>query len=206
MNLEFKSKYCTFCLNKKFDRNKGLTCGLVSKPIIEDDTCSNYTPNQKLIERSNYNEQLIKKEETFKSRISNIKKVILIGVALFCIGYLSFNWLILESDYRYTLAKVNVTHQSGSDKFLMFGGYRCEFEYVFNINGTKFYNKGSLGGSSRGRGLSEPIWPQKFLVKYSPNNPEMNKVLPKYDVTSISFEDIPPNGISPDSLGYFLND
>lgn len=204
MNSDFKSKYCSFCLNKKFDPNSGLTCGLESKPIINNDICPNYSPNHELIERINYNEQLTKKKESFKSRIENYKNVILIGVGVICLGYLGINWLTLESDYRYTLAQVHVTHQSGSDKFLLIGGYKCEFEYVFYVNGTRYYNKGTLGGSSRGGGLPEPIWPKKFLVKYSPKSPELNKVLPRHDVTKISFEDIPTNGINPDSLEFFF--
>jgi hypothetical protein len=204
MNSEFKSKYCQFCLNKTFEPNSGLSCGLENKPTIQDYTCPKYNPNTELIERTKYQQEKRNQTESKKTKFEKFKNIIIIILVAFCLISLGIRWLTLESDYRYILAKVHVTRQSGTDKTFGIGGYTCEFDYVFEVEGISYYNKGSLGSSGRGGGLPKPIWPKKFLVKYSPNDPTLNSVISRIDVSDLKFNDIPSNGILPDSLDYYL--
>ncbi|MEQ8711865.1 MAG: hypothetical protein RIC80_02555 [Cyclobacteriaceae bacterium] len=83
------------------------------------------------------------------------------------------------------------------------GGYTCDIDYAFKVNGKIFQSHGTIGGSRSG-GLSEPIWPKKILVKYSVSNPTMNKVLYKADVSGLEFVNVPSNGIHPDSLEFYI--
>ncbi len=203
MNLEFRIKYCKFCLNRGFNPSKGLICGLPEEPIINNRVCASYLPNTELIELENHKIRINKAKEIKKSRAVNIKNVLFAVPLLALLVIVGVEWITLESDYRYTLAKVHVTHQSGSDKILGIGGYRCEFEYAFEVNGRTYYKKGSLG-TTRGGGLPEPIWPTKFIVKYSPSDPALCDVLPEIDTENLKFENIPTNGIHSDSLNFFL--
>ena len=141
MNSEFKSSYCSSCLNKRFDLKSGLSCGLESQPSIVDNTCSDYSPNQEHIERTNFNNLIARKKESKKTNLENYKIGLLEIIVTISLLYLITRWSLLESDYRYTLADVHVTHQSGSD----FGGYKCEFDYIFKLNGRIYYNKGNIG-------------------------------------------------------------
>jgi hypothetical protein len=205
MNSEFRSKFCSFCLNNEFDHNTGLKCGLEVEPSIHTNTCPSFLPNLELVERTSLNKKHEEKKNSFRYKIESFKNTLLIGIVIMVSLYGVVNWATLESDHRYTLAQVRVINQNSLDESLIIGGYKCEFEYVFTANGKRYSNQRTLG-SSRGGRLPEPFWPKKFLVKYSPNNPELNEVLPRIDVTNLTFYDIPTNGIKPDSLEYFLAD
>ncbi|MEQ8237776.1 MAG: hypothetical protein RIA69_01120, partial [Cyclobacteriaceae bacterium] len=200
---EFRSKFCSFCRNNEFDYNTGLKCGLEVEPYIHNNTCTSYLPNLELVERTSFNKQREEKKNSFRSKIESFKNTLLIGIVIMVSLYGVVNWATLELDNRYTIAQVRVINQTSFDESLIIGGYKCEFEYVFTANGKRYSNQKTLG-KSRGSRLPEPIWPKKFLIKYSPNNPDLNEVLPRIDVTNITFYDIPTNGINPDSLDNFL--
>lgn len=185
----------------KYD--EGLVCGLETKPEINHDSCTKYDPDQALIERTEYNKRITNKKEKREVTIAKIGLGAGLIVGLIAGIVQLIDWATLNSNHRYTVAKMHVTHQSGTDKVLGLGGYRCEFEYQFYIGDSRYYNQKTLGAAKFGK-LSEPIWNKKILVKYNPNNPYQNEVIPETNVENVDLKSIPSNGIHPDSLEVFF--
>lgn len=207
MESKIINKYCQYCLNKNFDPSRGIVCSLEPKPIIKNGQCPNYLANNELIEREQYNKNRKKKFARKKGLLSLIGLVFCLGIMFYSlIEQATYNNKI-SGNYRYTLADVYVTKQSGMDRFLIFGGYVCEFEYSFKANDRYWYNTGQIGTNGRGGMFSKlalPIWPTKYIVKYNPEKPEYNKVLVDIDVEHLKMEQIPVKGIHADSLDLFL--
>ncbi|MFK7951290.1 MAG: hypothetical protein AB8B73_00465 [Ekhidna sp.] len=186
----------------KYD--EGLLCGLDIKPEINHDFCSQYDPDESLIERTEYNYRITHKKEKREMTITKIGLVIGLVVGLVASIIQLVDWATLNSNHRYTIAKMHITHQSGIDKFLGSGGYRCEFEYQFYIGNSRYYNYKTIGTGKWGK-LAEPLWNKQILVKYNPDNPYQNEVIHKADVENIDLNSVPKNGIHSDSLNIFLS-
>ena len=203
MNSELIKKYCQYCYNKDFDPSIGITCKL-NTPRTKGDKCEDFSPNTSIINREKYQEELIEKKNRKKALFTNMKDIVLVIFLITLGGFIAFESYKLNSDYRYTIAKVKVYSQTGSDPVLGIGGYTCYFNYAFLVNGKRYDGKGSIG-NSRAFKLKEPIWPTKFLVRFSTEDPNLNEVMTGTDVSKINFDEIPSRGISPDSLSFYLD-
>ncbi|WP_420580722.1 hypothetical protein [Reichenbachiella sp.] len=192
--------FCRFCQNSKIDLHQGVICILQKLPEISTEGCPKFQVNKKKL-TDTYNLHKAAKNHERKEIKKGIKHLLLWLIPAVVVGiYGIYKSYTLSHHFRYTVAKVTLTKQSGwTQNILWFGGITKEFEYKYRLN-HKYYRVQSKFSNE-----AEPGLPSKFLIKYDPNDPSISEVVREFNVENFPLKKHPVNGIAPDSIDIFLS-
>lgn len=200
---EIRLNQCRHCSNRLLNPEKGLCCKLTIQPKIVDNKCLDFIQDSTHAEIRSYHSEKANRAERKRDFLKNVKSGLILGLLAFTLVYLISAWWNIEKDHKYTVAQSHVYRITGNDKTLWWGGYCIDIEYAFHINGTRYYDKGSVGCGRRGK-LSQPIRPEQVLIKFSTSDPSQHSIIWNTNVEHINISQLPAGGIEPEELEKFL--